>query len=238
MADLWARLMESSNDPASVPFSGFNTTAPGGYKYAVQSGRAGLTNASIWDGIDNLFTGNLDYQRTLETLANEQSYNAQEAAKERDWSKMMSDTSHQREAEDLIAAGFNPALSLSSGGANAYTAAAASSPAARDFNSGKGFGLLLNLISGLVSLGVNNARKVDAMNNLVDMNNSKLNVLQDHFINQDSTAALKAAALSKHWNNQDVVFANQGLNITNHYQNKDRLDYAKFKYNQWKGYRG
>lgn len=52
-------------------------------------------------------------------------FNASEAQKERDWSEYMSNTSHQREVEDLIKAGLNPVLSANYG-ANAYSGSSAS----------------------------------------------------------------------------------------------------------------
>lgn len=51
-------------------------------------------------------------------------FNAEEAAKNRDWQKMMSDTAHQREVKDLMAAGLNPVLSAM-GGQGAYTGSGA-----------------------------------------------------------------------------------------------------------------
>lgn len=54
-------------------------------------------------------------------------FNAAEAAKNRDWQKMMSDTAHQREIRDLQAAGLNPVLSAMGGnGASVGSGATAS----------------------------------------------------------------------------------------------------------------
>lgn len=54
-------------------------------------------------------------------------FNAAEAAKNRDWQKMMSDTAHQREIKDLQAAGLNPILSAMGGsGASVGSGATAS----------------------------------------------------------------------------------------------------------------
>lgn len=44
-------------------------------------------------------------------------FSATEAQKTRDWQTMMSDTAHQREVRDLIAAGLNPLLSANQGAA-------------------------------------------------------------------------------------------------------------------------
>lgn len=93
-----------------------------------------------FQGLFNLIKENTNYnnawsaaqaqkQMDFQTQANQiaMDFNAAEAAKNRDWQEMMSNTAHQREMADLKAAGLNPVLTATGGNGAAVTSGSAAS---------------------------------------------------------------------------------------------------------------
>lgn len=66
-----------------------------------------------------------DWQEKQNAVA--MAFNRDEAAKNRDWQEYMSNTAHQREVKDLLAAGLNPVLSAMGGNGAAVTSGATAS---------------------------------------------------------------------------------------------------------------
>lgn len=94
-----------------------------------------IANTALSDGKSNSTVSNLNSspESFIRQLSNENTartfdFNSTEAEKARDFQEYMSNTSHQREVDDLIRAGLNPVLSAN-GGASAYSATSASGSA-------------------------------------------------------------------------------------------------------------
>lgn len=113
--------------PSNTPGARFN---PASGRWSVKdstpeyiSSAAGVVNNNNAAMSDAAAAANAISERSsAETAA----YNSMEAQKSRDWQEYMSNTSHQREVQDLIAAGLNPVLSASLGGASTPSGSTAS----------------------------------------------------------------------------------------------------------------
>lgn len=93
----------------------------------------------------------MEFQRESDQAA--MAWSAAEAQKNRDWQERLSNSAHQREVQDLIAAGLNPILSANQG---AYTGSGAtgqafSSNGAMGTVDTSGSGLMGSLVSSLIN---------------------------------------------------------------------------------------
>lgn len=139
-----------------------------------------------------------DWQERQNKIAMD--FNSAEAAKNREWQEMMSNTAHQREIKDLQAAGLNPVLSAMGGNGAAVTSGATasgvtSSGAKGEVDTSATQGLV-NLLGTLWSAQTTlEAQRLNAQNNLAiaEKNNSTSELVARMYTEQSREAAQLAA---------------------------------------------
>ena len=103
-----------------------------------------------------------DWQAEQNRIAME--FSAAEAAKNRDWQEMMSNTAHQREIKDLMAAGLNPVLSAMGGNGAPVTSGATASGVTSAGAMGQTDMSLSGVLGSLLSALISSATQISNTN--------------------------------------------------------------------------
>lgn len=145
----------------------------------------------------------MQYQTRSDQAA--MAWSAKEAQKSRDWTQNLSDTAHQREIKDLMAAGLNPILSANGGawsgsgatgqGFSSSGAMASGSMGATDMSASAVFG---NMVSGMMTT----AR---------DLAITRMNTEANKYATDKQFAAAKMAAETSIFNNNNNIDANKAI---------------------------
>ncbi len=131
-----------------------------------------LSNANFWNGLGNMFTGNLDFKRDMQLQDIANSFTSMENQKSRDFEERLSNTAYQRAVADMRKAGLNPYLLYNSGRSMQATTPSSSSASGQiptRGHSGKGFDYLISLLPALLNFSAMRSNAILSANTSRDV---------------------------------------------------------------------
>lgn len=150
----------------------------------------------------------MDFQWSSDRRA--MAWSAQEAAKEREWSKNLSDTAHRREVKDLLAAGLNPILAANNGAWSGSGAAGSGYTSSGAMGSGHaGSGSMAQTDFGVT--GAFGSLLSNSMTTARDMAVTKLQTDQQRYNTDIQFAIAKMQAETAIYNNNSNIDANKAI---------------------------
>lgn len=132
-------------------------------------------------------------------------FNAQEAQKNRDWQERMSNTAHQREVRDLIAAGLNPVLSVTGGNGAAVTSGATASSGAPSGAMGSVDNSATSSIAGLLS---------SFLGSIMNLEATRVSAQSNQAIADKYTAMSKLTTEMNNATSKDIASIQAGAQLT------------------------